>query len=150
METNLIPIYNVLKFNFSDEEKLILEELRENLIDLAISEKMSSFNEELILKDIVRFLENRLQNRFDYDYKENLAKNMLKELIGYGEISSLIDDDNLEEIMVIGINKPVFVYHREYGMMETDLFFDEEEKITNIIDSIARETNRRIDQQSLI
>ena len=47
-------MYNVLKFNFSDEEKLILEELRENLIDLAISEKMSSFNEELILKDIIQ------------------------------------------------------------------------------------------------
>ena len=160
---SLIPRYNVLKFNFSDEEKLILEELRENLIDLAISEKMSSFNEELILRDIIRFLENRLQNRFDYDYKENLARNMLKQLIGYGEISSLIDDDNgygeisslidddnLEEIMVIGVNKPVFVYHRKYGMMETDLFFEDEEKITNIIDSIARETNRRIDQQSPI
>ena len=106
---NLIPIYNVLKFNFSDEEKLTLEELRENLIDLAISEKMSSFNEELILKDVIRFLENRLQNRFDYDYKENLARNMLKELIGYGELSALIEDDNLEEIMVIGVNKPVFV-----------------------------------------
>ncbi|MBO5841214.1 MAG: CpaF family protein, partial [Methanobrevibacter sp.] len=75
-ENNLIPRYNVLKFNFSDDEKLILEELRENLIDLAISEKMSSFNEELILKDIIRFLENRLQNRFDYEYKENLARNM--------------------------------------------------------------------------
>ena len=147
---SLIPRYNVLKFNFSDEEKLILEELRENLIDLAISEKMSSFNEELILRDIIRFLENRLQNRFDYDYKENLARNMLKQLIGYGEISSLIDDDNLEEIMVIGVNKPVFVYHRKYGMMETDLLFEDEEKITNIIDSIARETNRRIDQQSPI
>ena len=121
MENNLIPVYNVSKFNFSDEEKLMLEELRENLIDLAISEKMSSFNEELILKDIIRFLDNRLQNRFDYEYKENLANNMLNELIGYGEISSLIDDDNLEEIMVIGVNKPVFVYHREYGMMETDL-----------------------------
>ena len=150
MENNLIPMYNVLKFNFSDEEKLILEELRENLIDLAISEKMSSFNEELILKDIIRFLDNRLKNRFDYEYKENLAKNILKELIGYGEISSLIDDDNLEEIMVIGVNKPVFVYHREYGMMETDLYFEDEQKITNIIDSIARETNRRIDQQSPI
>lgn len=149
-DNGLIPKYKVLKFNFSDEEKLILEELRENLIDLAISEKMSSFNEDLILRDIIRFLENRLQNRFDYDYKENLARNMLKELIGYGEISSLIEDDDLEEIMVIGVDKPVFVYHREYGMMETDLIFDGEEKITNIIDSIARETNRRIDQQSPI
>lgn len=150
MENNFIPLYKVLKFNFSDEEELILEDLREDLIDLAISQQMSSFNEELILKDIIRFLDNRLENRFDYGYKENLAKNMLKELIGYGEISSLIDDDNLEEIMVIGVNKPVFVYHRNYGMMETDLFFEDEEKITNIIDSIARETNRRIDQQSPI
>ena len=58
---NLIPRYKVLKFNFSDEEKFILEELRENLIDLAISEKMSSFNEELILKDIIRFLENMIR-----------------------------------------------------------------------------------------
>ena len=149
-ENNIIPMYNVSKFNFSDEEKLILEELRENLIDLAISEQMSSFNEELILKDILRFLENRLQNRFDYEYKENLARNMMKELIGYGEISSLIEDDDLEEIMVIGVNAPVFVYHRECGMMETDLFFDGEDKIINIIDSIARETNRRIDQQSPI
>ncbi|WP_407462184.1 CpaF family protein [Methanobrevibacter sp.] len=149
-DNGLIPKYKVLKFNFSDEEKLILEELRENLIDLAISEKMSSFNEDLILRDIIRFLENRLQNRFDYDYKEKLARNMLKELIGYGEISSLIEDDDLEEIMVIGVDKPVFVYHREYGMMETDLIFDDGEKITNIIDSIARETNRRIDQQSPI
>ena len=104
MENNLIPVYNVSKFNFSDEEKLMLEELRENLIDLAISEKMSSFNEELILKDIIRFLDNRLQNRFDYEYKENLANNMLNELIGYGEISSLINDDNREDINVIGVN----------------------------------------------
>ena len=150
MTNDFISKYNVKKFNFSDEEKFILEELRDNLIDLAIQEKMSSFNEDLILKDIIRFLDNRLQNRFDYGYKENLAENMLKELIGYGEISSLIDDDDLEEIMVIGVNKPVFVYHRKYGMMETDLFFDEEAKIINITDSIARQTNRRIDQQSPI
>ena len=41
---NLIPIYNVLKFNFSDEEKLILEELRENLIDL-----VGNFREDVLI-----------------------------------------------------------------------------------------------------
>ena len=35
-------------------------------------------------------------------------------------------------------------------MMETDLVFEREEKILSIIDSFARETNRRIDQQSPI
>ena len=60
MENNFIPRYDAVKFNFSDEEKIILEELRENLIDLAVSQDSSSFNENLILMDIARFLKNRL------------------------------------------------------------------------------------------
>ena len=52
MENNFIPRYDAVKFNFSDEEKIILEELRENLIDLAVSQDSSSFNENLILMDI--------------------------------------------------------------------------------------------------
>jgi len=75
---------------------------------------------------------------------------MLQELIGYGEMSFLINDDDLEEIMVIGVGKPVFVYHRMHGMMETDLVFDSEDAIISIINSIARNVNRRIDQQSPI
>ena len=140
-----------MKFNFSDEEKIILEELRENLIDLAVSQDSSSFNENLILMDIARFLKNRLHDKsLSGEYIDQLARNMLQELIGYGEMSFLINDDDLEEIMVIGVGKPVFVYHRRHGMMETDLIFDSEDAIISIINSIARNVNRRIDQQSPI
>lgn len=151
MENNFIPRYDAVKFNFSDEEKIILEELRENLIDLAVSEDSSSFNENLILMDIARFLKNRLHDKsLSGEYIDQLARNMLQELIGYGEMSFLINDDDLEEIMVIGVGKPVFVYHRRHGMMETDLVFDSEDAILSIINSIARNVNRRIDQQSPI
>ena len=151
MENNFIPRYDAVKFNFSDEEKIILEELRENLIDLAVSQDSSSFNENLILMDITRFLKNRLHDKsLSSEYIDQLARNMLQELIGYGEMSFLINDDDLEEIMVIGVGKPVFVYHRRHGMMETDLIFDSEDAIISIINSIARNVNRRIDQQSPI
>ncbi|MDO5850389.1 MAG: CpaF family protein [Methanobacteriaceae archaeon] len=146
---DLVPKYKVSKPNFSKMELNALEELRENIVDLAISENMSSFNEKLILEDVNRFLMNRFPNLDDINRKI-LANNMFQELIGYGEIDSLIKDDDLEEIMVIGVGKPVFVYHREHGMMETDLIFENEDKILRIIDSIAREANRRIDQQSPI
>ena len=66
MAKTIIPKYKVSKFNFTEEEKRVLEELRENLIDLAISERMSTFNEDLILRDIIRFLDNRLFSNADY------------------------------------------------------------------------------------
>ena len=52
--------------------------------------------------------------------------------------------------MVIGIDKPVFVYHREYGMMKTNILFKDAGEVMNLIDSIARQINRRIDQESPI
>lgn len=81
---------------------------------------------------------------------DNLARKLFQDLVGYGEIDPLIRDDNLEEIMVIGIDKPVFVYHREYGMMKTNILFKDAGEVMNLIDSIARQINRRIDQESPI
>ena len=83
-------------------------------------------------------------------YLDNLARKLFQDLVGYGEIDPLIRDDNLEEIMVIGMNKPVFVYHREYGMMKTNILFKDADELMNLIDSIARQINRRIDQESPI
>ena len=75
---------------------------------------------------------------------------MLRDIIGYGKIDSLLQDDELEEIMIIGINKPVFVYHRKYGMMKTNITYDDEQELTDLIDSMARQINRRIDKESPI
>lgn len=79
-----------------------------------------------------------------------MARKLFQDLVGYGEIDPLIRDDNLEEIMIIGINKPVFVYHREYGMMKTNIIFKDSDELMNLIDTIARQINRRIDQESPI
>ena len=79
-----------------------------------------------------------------------LSCKILSDLVGYGKIDSLIQDDDLEEIMVIGINKPVYVYHRKYGMMKTNIEFLNQQELIELIDSIARQINRRIDQESPI
>lgn len=138
------------------EEKLLLSELRENLVDLAISSDESlQVNEDKLLNDIKNFLFAKLQNNsqnntISNEYLDNLARKLFQDLVGYGEIDPLIRDDNLEEIMVIGIDKPVFVYHREYGMMKTNILFKDAGEVMNLIDSIARQINRRIDQESPI
>ncbi len=153
---DVVPQYSVFKQKYSSEEKILLSELRENLVDLAISSDESfQVNEDKLLNDIKNFLFTRLMNdsqnnNISNEYLDNLARKLFQDLVGYGEIDPLIRDDNLEEIMIIGINKPVFVYHREYGMMKTNITFKDSGELMNLIDSIARQINRRIDQESPI
>jgi flagellar protein FlaI len=152
----IIPQYDIVRQDYSPEEITILGEIRENLVDLAISSGENfQPNEDKLLTDIRNFLFMRLSDenqnlQVPVEYIDNLSQKVIRDIIGYGAIDPLIQDDNLEEIMINGINKPIFVYHREYGMMKTNLQFSDEKELMDLIDSIARQINRRIDQESPI
>ena len=152
----VLPQYDVLKQKYTAEEKLLLGEIRENLVDLAISSGENfQVDEDKLLNDIKNFLFVRLReenqnNNITNEYLDTLSTKFLRDIIGYGQIDPLINDDELEEIMIIGINKPVFVYHRKYGMMKTNIEFKDSDEIIELIDSIARQINRRIDHESPI
>ena len=156
MNNDVIPQYEMTRQNYSPEERTLLGEMRENLVDLAISTGENfQVSEEKLFNDIRAFLSLRLSgtdqnNEPSNEYLDHLSQKFLRDIIGYGEIDPLIQDDELEEIMIIGTRKPVFVYHRKYGMMKTNLQFDDESKIRDLIDAIARQINRRIDQESPI
>ena len=156
MNNDIIPQYEVTKQDYSPEEKVLLGEMRENLVDLAISTGENfQVSEEKLLNDIKNFLSLRLSgtlqdNGTSNEYLDRLSRKFLRDIIGYGAIDPLIQDDELEEIMIIGTSKPIFVYHRKYGMMKTNLQFSDEGELRDLIDSIARQINRRIDQESPI
>ncbi len=80
-----------------------------------------------------------------YDF---YADAVVREMVGYGQIDFLVNDDNLEEIMIIGPNLPVYVFHRKYEMMFTNIEFNSDSDIQDLINRIAREVGRRVDMSS--
>ncbi len=68
-----------------------------------------------------------------------------REMGGYGLLDYLMDDEDLEEVMVVPPKREVFVFHRNYGMMITNIVIDDDEYTLNIIERIARDVSRRID-----
>ena len=152
----IVPQYNTSRQKYNEKEKELLDELREKLVDIAISSGENfQLNESKLLNDIKDFIFLRLNSnsahiKIDNSYLDELSKKFLQDLFGYGKIDSLVRDDELEEIMIIGTNKPVFVYHRKYGMMKTNIIYKNEKEIIELIDSIARQINRRIDQETPI
>ncbi len=147
-ENNILPFYMVNHKSFSPDEEILLENIRSQLVDLAISSKQTK--EIAKVQDIKNILKEKFNENIDIKYLEDLSLRIYEDINGYGLINPLILDDDLEEIMVIGSNKPVYVYHRNHGMMETNLVFDRDLDIIRIIDSIARSNNRRFDSESPI
>lgn len=82
-------------------------------------------------------------HRFDF-----YANAVVREMVGYGLIDSLVRDDQLEEIMVIGPKTPVYVFHRKYEMMVTNIEFFSDMEVQDLVNRIGREVGRRIDISS--
>ena len=146
IEDGIIPLYNVSVPKFTERERQLLNEIREKLVEVAVSQGDNfQVNEESFAGEVKEFL--KMKGVRDTD---KLAAQISQEMLGYGELDPMIKDDDLEEIMVIGTGNPVFVYHRKLGMMKTNVVFDDDADIKAIIDVIARQVNRRIDQQTPI
>jgi flagellar protein FlaI len=145
IEEGLIPNYNVTIPTFSAKERQLYNEIREKLVEVAVTQDDFQVDEDSFIVECKQFLRSRGVRDVD-----RLSAQISQEMLGYGKLDHMIKDDDLEEIMVIGIGSKVFVYHRDIGMMVTNVIFEEESEIKAIIDVIARQVNRRIDQQTPI
>lgn len=79
-------------------------------------------------------------------HPEELTRFVLDRTIGYGFLSSLMKDDWLEEIMVNGYNKPVFVFHRRHAMCETNIMIRKDGFLPRLLYRIARTVNRELNE----
>jgi flagellar protein FlaI len=56
-----------------------------------------------------------------------------RDLVGFGKIDPLMRDPNIEDISCDGVNKPVYVWHRNYESIETNLEFETDEVLDNTV-----------------
>ena len=70
-----------------------------------------------------------------------------KEVLGYSVLDDLIEKDCLEEIAIINAKSPVYVYHKKFGWLESDVLIENEKKIIDLINKMSRGLGRRITLQ---
>ncbi len=78
--------------------------------------------------------------------KQEFIKYILDYTVGYAQISPLMTDPNLEEIMVNGFERKVFVFHRKFGTCKTNLLVDEKSPLFGLLKRIANTANRQFSE----
>ncbi len=67
-----------------------------------------------------------------------------RDLIGLEEIEPLMHDPFIEDISCDGVGIPIFVNHRKYGSLRTNIVFDNLEKLERFVVKLAQKSGRYI------
>lgn len=81
---------------------------------------------------------------FTPEVRGKLATVILNEMVGLGPIEFLLSDGNLEEIVVNSATEPVWVYHKKYGWLKTNILINPEAEIQNYASIIARRVGKQV------
>jgi flagellar protein FlaI len=67
-----------------------------------------------------------------------------RDLVGFGTIDPLMRDPNIEDVSCDGVKKPVYVWHRTYESLETNLQFKSDEVLDNMVVKLVHMSGKHV------
>jgi len=67
-----------------------------------------------------------------------------RDFLGYGKIDALLNDGNVEDISCDGVSIPLYVYHKKYQNLRTNIVFDGAQELNSFIVYLAQKGNKQI------
>ncbi|HID09326.1 TPA: CpaF family protein, partial [Candidatus Micrarchaeota archaeon] len=139
-------VYVKFKVLPEDAEKKSKETFRDEVLLKIPPQTFSKLPKEEEKKQIVATVAEYLL-KFDVQNPKKLAEEIVNTVFGLGVLEKLLNDDSLEEVMVNGENRPVFVFHRRIGMCKTDVYLSKEE-IIRYIKKVAVWVNKAVSERN--
>ncbi|MFH1849189.1 MAG: ATPase, T2SS/T4P/T4SS family [archaeon] len=142
--------YTISVKNISPNTNIILRKIREEFISkINIGEiELSEGGEGELIKERFReeilLLIKKYFPKVDKRTSDLLVSELIRQNIGLGDIEVLLKDDNLEEIVVNSAKESVWIYHKKYGWLKTNIYLTNESKTRHYATMIGRDVGKEI------
>jgi flagellar protein FlaI len=139
--------YSLLEPTLTALDETKLKEIKEILWDeLFISTKdfPTKDDAEKFLKQKVVETTTKYKMEIDYATLGKYQYYITRDFLNFAKIDGLMRDENIEDISCDGVGIPVFVWHRKYESIPTDMAFQTAEELENFIFKIAYLCGRHI------
>jgi len=138
--------FEVIEPKINDQEKQTMNELAHLFKMLA---DIDTF--DMPMKEKEKFLEETLEQiitdnhiTFEENSKDTIYYHIFRNFLGYGRIDILMHDDGIEDISCDGPDTPIFIHHRKYEAIETNIFFDTEEELNSFLVRLCQISGKQI------
>jgi flagellar protein FlaI len=139
--------YKVIEPTLLEEEAETLEEIKETLmeeIDVNLKEINTREKAAEYLKQKVQGVIKNYRLKIAKEAVDKLVYYIVRDFVYYGKIDSLMKDHMVEDISADGVNIPVYVWHREYESLPTNIVFEDESELNSFIVRLAYLSGKHI------
>ncbi len=139
--------YNVVEPPLSEEEKKKFGQISDTMIEM-VDVHLSSIKET---SKIIQYLEkqvNKIIKESGFKLTTNeyvkLMYYIYRNFVGYNDIEAFLQDPNIEDISCDGIKTPLYIIHRKYGSLKTNVSYENLDTLREFLVKLAERAGRYV------
>jgi len=144
-------LYEVIEPPLSSIERELTERLREVMIDEF--EPLPEIDPETKRRELRKMVDRKLQEwelAPSPTTKGRIIYTLERDFIGYGIVDVPMTDTEVEDISCDGVGIPLYIYHRKYGSIRSNLRFANAKELDDYVIWLAQRSGKHISVASPI
>ena len=138
-------LYEVIEPQMSEDENNLLGILKQALVmTLNLTETVNLKEKEAVLKAGTEELLKTLGISLHPLSHERINYYLRRDFIGYGVIDVMMTDPNVEDCSCDGLDIPLFIFHRKYGSIRSNVRFEKELELDSFVVWLAQKCGKHI------
>jgi flagellar protein FlaI len=138
-------LYEVIEPTLSEDERSLLDVLKSALImTLNLTPLSTPKEKEAIVKEGAEELMRKFGISLNPISMERIFYYVRRDFIGYGVIDPMMVDLNVEDCSCDGVDIPLFIFHRKYGSIRSNVRFVKEVELDSFVIWLAQKCGKHI------
>jgi flagellar protein FlaI len=133
-------LYYVIEPTLLDSDKLVLNKIQSLLVeelDVDVRKIATKADAEQLLRSKVSSIVKAYKISVEAETLEKLMYYLTRDFIHAGKIEPLMRDHMIEDISCDGPNVPIYVWHRQYESIPSNVRFEDHESLDNFVVKLA-------------
>jgi len=131
--------YRIIEPTLTPDDKLLLEKIKKIFLD-ELDIDVSELDKEKVY-DIIEERVRKIVKNYRMKVDEGMLKKFLyyikRDFLGFEKIDPLMKDHFIEDISCDGVGVPIYVWHREYESIKTNIIYENEEELNRFVVRLA-------------
>ncbi len=131
----------------SQEEEEVIEEIENYYKEHTRENKIPEEESEETIRELILKHCQKKGICLDSDQEDYLVKYAILHIRKFMFLDELLEDKEIEEISIIGLNKPAYIFKKNKGWFSVNAMFTKEEALKDAINKMSKTIGRRITLQ---